>query len=549
MINNEFAKGLQETYDLTFINDRYSVLHAPANEFLMCLLGKQPYSIFPHIYTLNSTFSLEKSSVKSFQYNPNFSLFGQGVLIGFVDTGIDYQHPAFLYNDGSTRIHSIWDQTMTDGTPPENFTFGSEYKKDSINMALIDNDPFSIVPTRDDNGHGTMLAGIAAGSPDLGEDFSGVASKAELVIVKLKQAKPYNRQIFCVRNDIDCYLETDIMLGIEYLRSVALKLDRPIVICIGVGSSQGEHNGMGGLPAYLNNLASYHSMSICIAAGNEGNHHRHYYGSFDTTDYNKSFELRIDQSDPDFFFELWNHSPYRLAISISSPLGENTQIIHPKLDECREFKFIYGATTLYINNIILEEESGMQLILVRFKNAISGLWNIKVTSMDKHESAFNVWLPSGPIITTNTYFLEATAEITVTNPGNANHPLTVTAYNQFNDSILIEASRGFSASGLPIPDIAAPGFQLTCPLPDQAYGSATGTGAAAAHVAGIQAMIMEWAILRGNYTTITGKDVNNLLIRGAYRNNLLVYPNPIWGYGQVNVMGSFSQLSFHRLSL
>ena len=169
--------------------------------------------------------------------------------------------------------------------------------------------------------------------------------------------------------------------------------------------------------------------------------------------------------------------------------------------------------------------------------------------MDKHESAFNVWLPSGPIITTNTYFLEATADITVTNPGNANHPLTVTAYNQFNDSILIEASRGFSASGLPIPDIAAPGFQLTCPLPDQAYGSATGTGAAAAHVAGIQAMIMEWAILRGNYTTITGKDVNNLLIRGAYRNNLLVYPNPIWGYGQVNVMGSFSQLSFHRLSL
>ncbi len=276
LINNEFVKGLSETYDMTYINSRYSVLHAPADEFAMCLLGKQPYSIFPRIFTLTSTFSLEKSSVKSFQYNPNFSLFGQGVLIGFVDTGIDYQHPAFLYNDGTTRIISIWDQTISDGTPPENFTFGSEYKKDSINLALNDSDPLSIVPSHDENGHGTMLAGIASGSPDFMEDFSGVASKTELVIVKLKQAKPYNRIIFCIRSDVECYMETDIMLGIEYLRSVALKLDRPLVICIALGSSQGEHDGAGRLSAYVNSLATHHGLSICISAGNEGSSSRHY---------------------------------------------------------------------------------------------------------------------------------------------------------------------------------------------------------------------------------------------------------------------------------
>jgi hypothetical protein len=543
LINNEFAKGLQQTYDLTFINDRYSVLHVPAREFNMCLLGHRPYSIFPNIFTLNSTYSLEKSSVKPFQYNPDFSLFGQGILIGFVDTGIDYQHPAFLNNDGSTRIQSIWDQTIEDGTPPENFTFGSEYSKDSINGALVDDDPLSIVPTRDDNGHGTMLAGIAAGTPDLSGDFSGVASKAELVIVKLKQAQSYNRQIFCVRDDIDCYLETDIMLGIEYLRSVALRLDRPLVICIGLGSSQGGHGGHGALSSYLNNLSTYYGIAVCISAGNEGGMNRHYQGNFEEPDYNKNFELRVDQSDPDFFLELWNHSPYRISISITTPLGENTQIVSPKFNECREFKFIYGPTTLYINNFIMEEKSGKQLILVRFKQAVSGLWKIRVTNMDKRPSAFNAWLPSGPIITTGTFFLEATADITITDPGNANNSLTVTAYNQLNDSILIDSSRGFSATRIPLPDLAAPGFQLTCPLPGRRYGSATGTGAAASHVAGIQAMIMEWAILRGNYTTITGRDIKMLLIKGAYRNNYLVYPNSIWGYGVVSVMGFFMQLA------
>lgn len=543
LIDNVYANIPEQKYDITYINRRYSVLHVPISEFRMCFLGKQPYTRFPHIYTLNSTYSLEKSSVKSFQYNPNFSLFAQGILIGFVDTGIDYHHPAFLNKDGSTRIQSIWDQTITDGTPPENFTFGSEYKKDSINSALLNSDPFSIVPTRDENGHGTILAGIAAGSPDLDEDFSGVASKAELVIVKLKQAKSYNRQIFCVRNDIECYLETDIMLGIKYLHSVALKLDRPMVICIGMGTSQGSHSGQGILSTYLNNLASYHNMSISIAAGNEGANRRHYYGMFDTPDYSKNFELRVDPSDPDFFFELWNQSPYRLVISIKTPLGENTQIILPRFYECREFKFIYGSTILYINNIILEEESGIQLILVRFKQAINGLWKIKVENRDKRDSAFNVWLPSGPIITTNTYFIESTPDITITGPGNTSNPVTVAAYNHFDDSILTESSRGFSASGVPIPDIAAPGYQLTCPLPYNSYGSATGTGAAAAHVAGILAMIMEWAILRGNYTTISGKDIKNLLIMGAYRSNDLTYPNPIWGYGQVSVLGVFSQLS------
>jgi len=151
------------------INDRYSIIHVPVSGFSMCLLGNQTYTSFPLLYTLNSTISLEKSGVSTVQRNPNFSLFGRGILIGFVDTGIDYEHRAFRNSDGTTRIYSIWDQTLEGGAPPQGFNFGSEYKKHQINIALSAAAPTTIVPTRDDNGHGTMLDGIAAGTPNLAE--------------------------------------------------------------------------------------------------------------------------------------------------------------------------------------------------------------------------------------------------------------------------------------------------------------------------------------------------------------------------------------------
>ena len=543
MINNEYADELLYDNNITKIEHRYSVLHEPTNYFNMCLLGNLPYAIFPHIFTLNSTYSLEKSNISYFHRNPNFSLFGQGVLIGFVDTGIDYMHPAFLNEDGTTRIFSIWDQTREEGTPPETFSFGSEYSKEAINQALRSRNPYSLVPSRDENGHGTMLAGIAAGSPDPPEEFTGIATESELVIVKLKQAKEYNRKIFSVRNDIDCYGETDLMLGIEYIRSVASQLRRPLILCIGVGTSQGDHNGVGAFSDYINELSAYHGVSVCVSAGNEGNHQRHFRGVLTPQLHAKEFELRVGKDDKEFFFELWNHSPFRLSVTIKSPTGETTQAVYPRLDICREFNFVLSPCTLYINNIVLEEESGNQLILVRFRSAISGIWKISVSNIDSPQlSVFDAWLPSGPIITTETYFLESSPDITVTNPGNARNPLTVTAYNQYNDSMLIQSGRGYSVSGELVPDLAAPGYQLTCPLPGNKYGSATGTGAAAAHAAGLQAMVMEWAILRGHYTTITGRDISRLLVRGASRNNAVTYPNPIWGYGKIDIMGLFNHL-------
>jgi subtilisin family serine protease len=542
-IDNTLAEQLKKDDNITRINDRNSINHVSASDFRMCILDTYPYRMFPKIYTLNSTLSLEKSGIYNVRNLKNLPLYGQGILMAFIDTGIEYQHQAFLNPDRTSRIYSIWDQTIENGPPPAGFTFGTEYSKNLLNYALKQSNPYATVPTTDNNGHGTMLAGIAAGNPNRIEDFSGVASSAELIVVKLKQAKRFNRRIFSVPENIECYQESDIMLGIEYVRNVAAKINKPLVICIGMGSSQGNHDGSGALSLLINNLSLLPRIGISVAAGNEGNNNRHYRGEVTESDFISQFHLNVSEQDKMFSLEIWQGLPFRLAVAITSPAGVKTNRVSPGLNECREFDFTLESSTVYISNKNFEESTGNQLILIRFENAKSGVWTIEVASLEKRAVTFHAWLPSGNLISTETYFFESDQNITITAPSDAENTVTVTAYNQYSDTINTDSSRGFTMSSVVKPDIAAPGYQLTCPTLQNSYGSATGTGAAAAHTAGTIAMFLEWATLKGNYTAITGRDIGGLLNRSASRNPNVEYPNPIWGYGKLDIYGLFRQLT------
>lgn len=543
IIDNVIVPYYDMGNNITYLNGRHSLLHISAMQPNPCDLGMNPYHRFPSIYTLESTASLEKSNVSKVQRNPNFGLYGQGVVVGVIDTGIDYQHPAFRGSDGSTRILSIWDQTIQEGEVPEDFTFGSEYDREQINQALQSSNPLSIVPTTDTIGHGTAIASILAGSQNVENSFSGVVPEAELVVVKLKEAKQNLKNIFFIPEDTTCFQESDIMLGVRYVHSMAMKLNRPIAICIALGSSQGGHDGRGALSSYLIYLTQLSRTGVAVAAGNEGNRRRHYYGSITEAIQYKEFELHVDSKDTMFSMEVWVDTPGRFAIAITTPTGETTQLIYPKIDVCNEYHFVFTNTTIWVNNILFEEETGDPLILVRFRDAMQGIWHFRLLSIDKENVSFNVWLPSEDLISNDTYFLEPDPNITITSPGNGVFQLTVTAYNHNNDSILMESSRGYNRLGSIKPNIAAPGYNLTCAVPDNRYGTLTGTGAAAAHATGIIAMILEWAVTRGNYVSITGNNVNNLIIRGAYRDVDYIYPNNVWGYGRIDVSGIFERLS------
>lgn len=539
--NSTIAKANKES--LIYLHPRFSMLNIPIAQIDKCSIGQYGYNNIPNCYTIESLTSLEKSGITKIQNNPNLDLQGQGVLIGVIDTGIDYQHEAFINSDRTSKIVSLWDQTINDdNNDSQNVIYGTEYSKDIINEALSNQNPLTIVPSKDELGHGTMISGIVVGNESINNDFRGVAPKAELVVVKLKQAKKIIRNIFAIPMDAICYQETDILIGINYVINIAKQLKKPIVLCMPLGSSQGAHDGNNLLSAYLSFLNESPGIAVVISGGNEGASRRHYYGTINTQTKYDEFELSIGANESGISMEIWQSAPYLLKIEGTSPSGDNINPIEPSRSDCKRLSLVFERTIIYINNIISEAESGDQLILFRFEFPTEGIWKFRVTNIEGLTSNYNVWLPSGNFITESTFLLNSSPNITLTEPANAFYPIVITAYNHLNDSIWANSSRGYTRINTVKPDLAAPGVNLVCPIINNKYGRATGTGAAAAHCAGAAAMLLEWGIVKGNYPTMHGIEVRQLLVRGAKRESGIIYPNNIWGYGVLDIFNTFSSL-------
>lgn len=280
---------------------------------------------------------------------------------------------------------------------------------------------------------------------------------------------------------------------------------------------------------------------VAVAGGNEGSHRRHYFGSI-TTQSSQIFELNVDEKDSSFSMEIWVTSPYRLSLEITSPNGEVFRDLYPRISECRELHFIFIPTTLWINNIVSESDTGDQLILIRFKSALKGIWRFRVNNVDEEPTGFHVWLPAGHLISEDTFLLNSNSETTLTSPGNADSPLVVANLNEAIGAVSPNSSRGYTRYQVIKPDLAAPGTEIPAPDNLRGYGTLSGTGASAAHAAGIIAMVLEWAVVQGRHSTITGSDINRLLIRGAYRSRQLEYPNTSSGYGYMDILGLFEKL-------
>ena len=532
-------------YPRNIINEKYEVVYFPISKISTKIVYENGYAVIPKLYGLLDTINLDAMGVNKVQNVPKLSLFGAGVLLGFVDTGIDYTNQIFKNADNSTRIVSIWDQTIENIEAPENiFNFGTEYSGQQINQALQSEDPFLIVPSRDEIGHGTMLAGIAGGSRDEKNDFQGVVPQSEIVVVKLKQAKQHLRDYFYIPESANCYQEDDIMLGIKYLTNIASLLNKPIAICIGMGTSQGAHDGYDILSSFIAWVGNFNGRGILIAAGNEGKTQSHYFGSIDPKIGFDNVDLVIGENDKGFAMELWGYAPNSYSIDILSPKGQYVPRIVARLGENRKINFIFENTTVYIDYLVIESQTGEPMILIRIQNAAPGLWKFRVYGNGKDDAAlkFHIWLPIAGFISPGTYFLNSNPDTTITSPGNTPLAVTITAYNALTEGIYPNSSRGYTKNNYIKPEIAAPGENVLAPIPGNMFVRTSGTSIAAAHATGIAAMILEWGIVRGNYYSISTVQIGRFLIRGADTDANLIYPNNIWGYGTINIYNTFLSL-------
>ena len=515
------------------------------------------YTAIPKCFGLLDTTALEESGILQLQNQPALSLHGQGILVGFIDTGITYTNACFKDRAGTTRILAIWDQTGTPDTdgnwkPPEGFAYGVEYTKADIDEALAADDPYAIVPQRDENGHGTLLASIACGSEDAAADFIGAAPLCDIAMVKVKEAKQYLRDFFYIPGSTPAYQENDIMAAVVYLEQKARQLQKPLVICLGMGTNNGSHSGGSELEEYLNAVGTLYRRCVVIASGNEANAKHHFHGMSNVT-FGPSgnnarnalqsnpveVEIDVENDMPGFYLELWASAPEVFAVSVTSPSGRRLPQTAARGAAHQEYSFVLEGTSVEIDYRSVGRTRGDQLVFVRFDKAARGIWTLSVYPDTTITGNFHVWLPMKGMLPFDVFFLRPDPDITLTSPSSAQIPITVGGYQVADKGIYMDSGRGFTVNSVVKPDFCAPAVHVQGVGTRGNYVTASGTSVAAAITAGACAQLMEWGIFRQNPLSLNSVEIGNILIRGCDRNRDTVYPNTSWGFGRLNVYQAF----------
>ncbi len=530
------------SYCSQVVDSRYVSFYVPKREWEPLSYGRIPYSMIPKLYALADTTSMTAAGITQVRQSA-LGLTGQGVLIGIIDTGIDYRNPAFLRSDGSTRIEAIWDQTLQDGPAPRWMDYGTEYRRAQIQEALESEDPLSVVPSQDESGHGTFMAGVAAGSELPADDFTGAAPQAQIAMVKLKPAKQYLRDFYRIREDAAAYQENDIMLAASYLRRLREELGVPLVILCCLGTNWGSHTGGSPLSQTLAMLVEQPGISVVVPTGNETGLSHHCRGQIMREGDYRDVEIRVAPGERGFQLELWAQIPDRFAVSITSPGGDNVPQIPSRLGQNQLVNFVLENSAVDVSYRILDVRANSQLIVLRFLTPAPGVWTVRVYCVNFLTGVFHMWLPVQSFIQDETVFLDPDPDTTLTVPSAAGSLLAVGAYNHNTGGIYIRSGRGYTRLQEVKPDLAAPGVDIYGPGAGGRYVRRTGTCPAAAHAAGAAACLLEWGIVRGGNILMNNDAIRTLLIQGANRNPNLSYPNREWGYGTLDLYGAFASLS------
>lgn len=521
------------------INPLYKQIWFPLDRLSDNLLNDTLYTTIPKLYLPQSLTVLENAGILQVQSRTSLSLTGQNVLIGFLDSGIAYTHPAFQDSAGKTRIEAIWDQTETaseNENPP--FGYGRLYTAREIQAALSSDNPYNIVPSRDETGHGTAVAGIAAGSENTDASFLGTAPYARLAVVKLQKAKPYLLTQACLKPDTEVYAETDILCGISWLMDLSRDLKLPLIICLSAQSWQGSHNGDTALERTVNYLSDSPGICFVTGTGNEADQQHHEQFSSNGNSSYALAELLTEDGTDAFSLEMWAPPVFSFVLAITSPSGDQITGLVPRLGSLR-LSFPLDETTIEINYETFRSESGNQLVYFRFLTPDSGIWTLRADLTANIDANLHLWLPPSETVSGSVRFLKSDPFTTAMSPANTPSAISAAAALTGNTATISSSGRGYNFSGMQVPTLAAPGESLLAPSYISGYQTFTGSSCAAALTAGAAALVMEWGRKQNSSRYLSTTDIRTFLLRGCSHPTGTAYPNALSGYGYLDLEASF----------
>jgi len=481
-------------------------------------------------------------------WNGNPVYTGNGVIVGIIDSGIDWRHADFDHADGSTRILTIWDLYGT-GTPPTGFTYGAEHTSTDINAGTV--------AERDYSGHGTHVSGMAAGNGRASDGlYKGVAYEADIVFAK---AFDDDQGGFASDKTID---------AMNYLATKAQQFDKPMVVNMSLGGHSGPHDGTYPQEEVVDFLTAQ-GLTFCIAAGNEGEDFLHDSGPAAGTDLiYRIMPFEPNQGDGNDFtlITIWVEGDSSPQVSVSI----NQSVVGPLASGNVEgYDTPDGVVVIDNASEGLDPLNGDKLILIQMDDRqgtlpSDGDWTIRIEGGTGEAHAWNL------ISAMVTGFPNSDQGYSVGYPGNAETAITLAAIKtrqqwpslagtssypggtwgeaQVGDRAPF-SSIGPTRDGREKPDLAAPGMAIISvrsqditPVPqDQLLASGgdyfvtQGTSMASPFTAGVVALMLE------KNPDLSPAEIKNILRSTAATDAFTgAVWNPHWGMGKVDAAAAIA---------